>query len=59
MSNMSYCMFENTLNDLRDCYEVLAIHKMGDDIESESEEKSRKRLIKLCHDIAADFDIEE
>ena len=23
MANMSYCRFENTLNDLRDCHEAL------------------------------------
>lgn len=25
MSNMSYCRFRNTLNDLRDCYEALDV----------------------------------
>jgi len=49
MSNMSYCRFQNTLNDLRDCWE-----NMEDDL-SEDEEKAKERLIKLCVDIACDF----
>ena len=46
MANMSYCRFENTYDDLRDCY-----RNMDDDL-SESEEKYRTLLIKLCEDIA-------
>lgn len=42
MSNMSYCRFQNTLQDLRDCYEA------GVDGLSEDEKKAAKRLIKLC-----------
>ena len=47
MSNMSYCRFENTLNDLEDCAEH--IHDM--DL-SEREEKCRIRLIEMCREIA-------
>ena len=48
--NMSYCRFENTYHDLRDCYESI------DETEiSETEARYRKRLIKLCVDIAADY----
>ena len=43
MSNMSYCRFENTLNDLRDCEEHL-----DDDDLSKSEKEYRDRLLKLC-----------
>ena len=50
MSNMSYCRFENTTADLRDCYDNLDV----DDI-SESEKKARTRLIKLCISIAEDY----
>lgn len=49
MPNMSYCRFENTLQDLRDCYENM------DEELSESEERSRKRLIKLCTQIANNY----
>jgi hypothetical protein len=48
MSNMSYCRFENTLKDLRDCNEHLF-----DDL-SEEESKARDELVKLCDDIARD-----
>jgi hypothetical protein len=44
---MSYCRFQNTLKDLRDCYDN------WDDL-SEEEENAKKKLIKLCVDIACD-----
>jgi hypothetical protein len=47
---MSYCRFENTLNDLQDCSENME----GIDL-SESEQKARKQMIALCIDIACDF----
>jgi len=47
MSNMSYCRFENTLTDLRDCFD-----NMDDEPESWSEKKARIALIKLCIRIA-------
>lgn len=47
MSNISYCRFENTHNDLMDCY-----HNMDDDDLSENESRFRERLIKLCVEIA-------
>ena len=50
MSNMAYCRFENTLSDLRDCEE-----HMDDNDLSEDEERARKRLIKMCSRIAADY----
>lgn len=50
MSNMSYCRFENTLVDLKDCYD----HIQGEDL-SETELKARKKMIALCTDIACDF----
>jgi len=46
MGNMSYCRFQNTLNDLRDCEENLN----NDDL-SKDEFVARKRLIELCLDI--------
>jgi hypothetical protein len=49
MGNMSYCRFQNTLTDLRDCYES------WEEELSPEEERARARLLKLCVDIAADF----
>jgi transposase len=53
MANMSYCRFQNTLEDLRDCYEemnqYLDIYTME---LSEEEMKAMKALIKLCRKIA-------
>lgn len=50
--NMSYCRFENTAKDLRDCYENM------DNGLSESEKKARERLIRLCIYIARDYGYE-
>ena len=49
MSNMNYCKFENTLHDLRDCW-----NDFEDSQEelSESEKKARKSLVELCKEIA-------
>ena len=49
MSNMSYCRFQNTLPDLRDCYES------WEEESSPEEEKAKARLLKLCEKIVADF----
>jgi hypothetical protein len=50
MGNMSYCRFENTYKDLRDCDD-----NMNNEPESESERKYYNLLIKLCKKIADDF----
>ena len=49
MGNMSYCRYENTLRDLRDCWD--AWNEQEDDL-SESERKAKERLTKLCKEIA-------
>jgi len=49
MSNMSYCRFQNTLNDLRDCQEHL------DDELSEDEQEAKEKLLDICKDIALDY----
>jgi hypothetical protein len=49
MGNMSYCRFENTFNDLRDCY-----NNMEDDL-SGSEKRCRQQLIDLCKRISDEF----
>ena len=56
MANMSYCRFENTYNDLKDCY----LNFDNCDL-SETEEKYRQRILNLAQEIVNDFseDIEE
>lgn len=53
MGNMSYCRFENTYNDLQDCYEALG-EKTLDEL-SESEKKYAKKLIQMCKEISDVF----
>lgn len=50
MSNTSYCRFENTYNDLDDCYD-----HMDDKDLNESEKVYREKLIKLCMNIYYDY----
>lgn len=45
---MSYCRFQNTLNDLRDCAEHIT--DSPDDL-SDDEVKARDKLVKLCIEI--------
>ena len=52
MANMSYVRFENTLRDLRDCWDHLF-----DDL-GEDEEQARKELVRLCREIAENFNDE-
>lgn len=48
MSNMSYCRFRNTLEDLRDCYDNM------DDAHTD-DRRARVALLKLCKQIADDY----
>lgn len=57
---MSYCRFQNTLNDLRDCKSALEELDEENDYEhteetlaslSEDEQFAARRLISLCYDI--------
>lgn len=59
MANMSYCRFENTLNDLRDCEEALG--NIYDEVgEMSSYEKNAlPELIELCKSISDNWDVEE
>ena len=52
MSNMSYCMFENTYNDLRDCK-----RRMDDEDlpESENEIYYHQQIIDMCKEIADEY----
>jgi hypothetical protein len=49
MGNMSYCKFQNTLEDLRACYDEM------DDAESATEQRCRKKLVNLCKQIWDDY----
>lgn len=48
MANMSYCRFENTLSDLRDCMEILEGNNNG--IDSEREKKKALKMLNLMVD---------
>lgn len=50
MPNMSYCRFQNTLNDLMDCEEHF------DDMVSPQEDKYRQKLFKICKKIVDAYD---
>lgn len=45
MSNMSYCRFENTYHDLRDCF------RHWNQPENDDEKSYKKELLKLCKEI--------
>ena len=47
---MTYCRFENTYNDLRDCLGALSEIEIDDLVETEKE--YAKKLILLCKEIA-------
>ncbi len=53
MANMSYCRFENTLRDLRDCKEHLR------DELSWEETKFRVALVELCKEIVEEVKTNE
>jgi len=40
MANMSYCRFENTLSDLKDCFNNIEY-----EAENERDERARKKMI--------------
>ena len=56
MPNMSYCRFQNTLEDLRDCYENIDVPSV--DL-SGTEARARLKLVKLCEKIVTACDIED
>lgn len=49
--NMSYCRFQNTLQDLKDCADYME----ETDLDKE-EERARKELIKVCRQIVEQDD---
>ena len=51
MGNMSYCRFENTMNDLQDCLRHID-HKA----ENDRDESARQEMIELFREIFEDWD---
>lgn len=59
MSNMSYCQFQNTLLDLRQCRDTLEAILEGDDcVQGQEEQHAMRKLIQLCQEIA-ELDVED
>ena len=60
MSNMSYCRFENTLRDLRDCKEALDDGALEDEkMDEEYERPAMLKLVSLCREIAEEYPEED
>ena len=55
MANMSYCRFENTLRDMKDCYPHLEEDGDSEDTLSETESRARQEMIELCCEIAQEL----
>ena len=58
MSNMSYCRFESTYNDLRDCEGALDDEGGIAGVEKDAngyEKKYIRKLVKLCREIAENY----
>jgi len=62
MANMSYCMFENTYNDLDQCYEALAdaldegsLREFLDNMSTE-EREAFSRMRSLVNDMVEAYD---
>jgi len=50
MANMSYCRYENTLNDLKDCFRAMQNESEDHEL-SKSEKRCKDQLIALCQQI--------
>lgn len=57
MPNMSYCRFQNTLNDLRDCQEALDENALNALSSDGDEERAAKALIRICREIDRDHGV--
>ena len=49
--NMSYCRFENTVNDMIDCINNMEISTDA----SEYEKRARKRFVELCAQVVEEY----
>jgi hypothetical protein len=55
---MSYCRFENTYQDLQDCYDALQESGSVNELEkdrNEYEKKYVRKLVEMCKNIAEEF----
>jgi hypothetical protein len=60
MSNMSYCRFQNTANDLRDCVQNLrTLDPENHGTNVELERNARAELIRMAAEIIANLGIED
>lgn len=57
MANMSYCRFENTYRDMKDCMNALERVKYEDEPISESEWYYVRKLAELCDDFYGCFEV--
>jgi hypothetical protein len=57
MANMSYCRFQNTLPDLRDCEENLDEVFSHPDKHDSAEVQAARRLVALCKEIAENYEV--
>jgi len=48
MTNMSYCMFENTLADLQQVYDAIVNGDVDESELSNTEKRSKGALLDLC-----------
>lgn len=53
MPNMSYCRFENTAHDLRDCYNWLGENNWTD--LSQTEKQAFLKMVNTCLKLAQDY----
>jgi transcription elongation factor GreA-like protein len=51
MGNMSYCRFENTMDDLKDC-----LRNIDHEAENDRDESARQEMIELFREIYEDWD---
>jgi len=56
MANMSYCRFQNTVKDLRDCEEALLNIEESCDLDDlhQDELRALKQLLKVCNRIVSE-----
>ena len=55
MANMSYCMFQNTSNDLRDCVDALAEAYDVEELDLSNDEMSAMKYMRdLCEQFLAE-----
>ena len=56
MRNMGYCRFQNTLEDLQDCYNNMNELPASDESNNAvKERRSRSKLVRLCKKITDDY----